>query len=91
MAKKFHMGRVELAEELTDKLAGAARALEVGARLRRAQANRLPKDLDELDQWATEALRPLWEHPAEVRSQIGRGWLPPSSQRANSTSKCNTS
>jgi hypothetical protein len=47
-----------------------------GARLRRALANRLPKDLAELDQWATEARRPLWEDPSEVRSLIGRGWLP---------------
>ena len=151
MAKKFHMGRVELAEELTDKLAGAARARDhqrlsalevggagealvclmpavcaqavslrsahpadgaegvpanvrlmrlppyspelnpaekVGARLRRALANRLPKDLDELDHWAAEALRPLWEHPAEVRSQIGRGWLP---LQVNASSKIEAS
>ena len=51
-------------------------AEKAGARLRRALANRLPKDLAELDQWATEALRPLWEDPAEVRSLIGHGWLP---------------
>ena len=50
-------------------------AEKAGARLRRALANRLPKDLAELDQWATEALRPLWEDPAEVRSLIGHGWL----------------
>ena len=51
-------------------------AEKAGARLRRALAKRLPKDLAELDQWATEALRPLWEDPAEVRSLIRRGWLP---------------
>ena len=51
-------------------------AQKAGARLRRALANRLPKNLAELDQWATEVLRPLWEDPAEVRSLIGRRWLP---------------
>ena len=51
-------------------------AERAGARLRRALANRLPKDLAELDAWATEALRPLWEDPSEVRALIGHGWLP---------------
>jgi len=63
-------------------------AEKAGARLRRALANRLPKGLDELDRWATEALRPLWEDPAEVRSLIGRGWLP---LQVNASSKIESS
>jgi transposase len=51
-------------------------AEKAGARLRRALANPLPKDIAELDRWPIEALRPLWEDPSEVRSLIGNGWLP---------------
>ena len=63
-------------------------AEKAGARLRRALANRLPKDLAELDRWAAEALRPLWEEPAEVRSLIGHGWLP---LQVNASSKIESS
>ena len=59
-----------------------------GARLRRALANRLPESLEQLDGWAAEALRPLWEDPAEVRSLIGVGWLP---VQVNASSKIESS
>ncbi len=63
-------------------------AEKAGGRLGRGLANRLPKDVAELDRWAAEALRPLWEDPAEVRSLIGRGWLP---LQVNASSKIESS
>ena len=50
-------------------------AEKVGACLRRALSNRLPEDLQSLDQQAIEALRHLWEDPASVASLVGDGWL----------------